>query len=52
MTRVDIDCTLQQIDNTDYTVITVTADNGASRQHHICVLHLSIVQLAQTSKYK
>ena len=50
ITREDTDCTLQQTYSEDYTIITVTTDNGAPRQQHIEVLYLTIVQLVWTSK--
>ena len=35
MTRTDADCTLQQTDSIEYTIIAVTVDNDATRQQHM-----------------
>ena len=50
ITRANIDCKLQQKDSADYTVITITTDNGEPRQQHVDVLCLTIVQLVWTNK--
>ena len=50
MTRAETDCTLQQKDNIDYPVITVTVGSISPKQQRADAVCLAIAQLLQTSK--